>query len=175
MFPCGTGNADITAVAAPIGRFLVLILPIALSVVGCADAPVYSVSLQADGHNAPPTEMSFAVTSPQAGRASPIAARLGIPGGDGQPQQYFTLGDPIVLRLASSSSAADALASEVVWSSEDTRHVTAPVLDEATREVVAMLPEAHATAGRWTVEVNHPKLADAGPLLRNFEVLRVSK
>jgi hypothetical protein len=119
--------------------------------------------------------MTFAVTSPQAGKASPIAARLGVPGDDGHPQQYFTLGAPIVLRLASNSSMTDALASEVVWSSEETRHVVAPVLDETSQEVVAVLPDAYATAGRWTVEVNHPRLTDAGPLFRNFEVLRVSR
>ncbi|MGB1700221.1 MAG: hypothetical protein ACPHRO_09725 [Nannocystaceae bacterium] len=161
--------------AARLGQILFLTLPIALSVVGCADAPVYSVSLQVDGQNAAPSEMTFAVSSPRAGKASPIAARLGEPGEDGLPQQYFALGEPIVLRIASTVSQVDALESEVVWSSGDARYVTAPALDEGDQHVVAVLPEPHAATGRWTVEVSHPRLGDAGPLLRNFEVLRVSQ
>jgi hypothetical protein len=119
--------------------------------------------------------MTFAVTSPRAGKASPIAARLGVPSEQGQPQQYFELGEPIVLRIASDLSDDDALKSEVVWTSADARLVTAPIGLDASAGVVAVLPEASATAGRWTVEVNHPRLAEGGPLLRNFEVLRVSK
>ncbi len=175
VFPCGIKDALNRGVAARTGQILSFLVPIALLAAGCADAPVYSVSLQANGQNAAPNEMAFAVTSPQAGKASPIAARLGVPDEQGQPQQYFELGEPIVLRLASDLSDADALHSEVVWTSADARLVTRPARDDASTEVVAVLPEASATAGRWTVEVNHPRLAEGGPLLRNFEVLRVSK
>ena len=146
MFPCGIKDAFHRGVAARTGQILSFLVPIALLAAGCADAPVYSVSLQANGQNAAPNEMAFAVTSPQAGKASPIAARLGVPNEQGQPQQYFELGEPIVLRLASDLSDADALHSEVVWTSAEARLVTRPARDDASdaRVQASLETPAHA-------------------------------
>lgn len=152
---------------------LALLAGLLVAAPACVDAPVYSAHLQGDARPLRLTELRSVPSAPAAAAPAPLAAQLG-EASLSRPQQYVTLGDAVTLRVAATATDAALESCDVVWRFEEEEVRGVVEIDEATRELRATLPAEATRPGHWRVEVRHPLLAADGPLLRHFEVLRVT-
>ena len=164
---------------------LAFLASLVLGAPACVDAPVYSAHLHQEEAPLLHTELQAVSTSPVAARVAPLTARLGtskstettsapIPSADFRPLQYVTLGETVILRIVGARPDLPLDACDVVWRFEN-REIRGNLdLDVERNELRATLPAEAAAPGHWSVEIRHPALGTDAPLLRHFEVLRVT-